>query len=312
MGESEVPGGAEAVPSFERYVDDAGRVFEYAVVRHPGARGLGVHFSAFFFGDAAKYRAYADFRGYFHRLKMLGSDQALDWLFLCDTYGVTGDGSYYAGQGGDPFVERAVIAITELVLEQTGHTPKQTVCLGSSMGATGAVVVGIRLSTVGVIAIAPHVDLEFAATMCGRYDEVAYACADGDPTSEASRSITKRVEALLDKSGPGDDLPHLFVQACADDVGVYDEQVLPLAERWREHGGRVELDIRAEGGHSSDFATRAVLLDAAHRLLDGRDVEPERYRTEPMFEGRPVRPPLVLRLRRRLSPLKQRYTRLRS
>ena len=73
---------------FERsiYVDPQGREFHYIHVNQ-GNSDLGIHFSAFFgdWGDHPKYRQ--TFGGYFHRLKMLSSDQSIDWLFLCDAYG---------------------------------------------------------------------------------------------------------------------------------------------------------------------------------------------------------------------------------
>ena len=52
--------------------DDEGRIFRYVAVKHPGARGLVVHFSAFFgeWGDAPQHRKI--FQGHFHRLRMLG------------------------------------------------------------------------------------------------------------------------------------------------------------------------------------------------------------------------------------------------
>ena len=57
-----------------------------------------MHFSAFFgkWGDAKPYRD--RFRGYFHRLKMLGTDPAHDWLFLCDAYGAHDNGTYYTAR----------------------------------------------------------------------------------------------------------------------------------------------------------------------------------------------------------------------
>ena len=40
-----------------------------------------------------------------------------------------------------------------------------------------------------------------------------------------------------------------------DDHGVHAEQVLPLVELWRDRGGAVDLDERASGGHTSEYAT---------------------------------------------------------
>jgi len=53
--------------------DAEGRIFRYVAVKHPGARGLVVHFSAFFgeWGDAPQHRKI--FQGHFHRLRMLAT-----------------------------------------------------------------------------------------------------------------------------------------------------------------------------------------------------------------------------------------------
>lgn len=282
-----------------RYIDDAGRSFEYAVVRHRGAAALGIHLSAFFgrWGEARQYRE--TFGGYFHRLRMLGGCEDYDWLFLCDAYGAFSNGTYYTGHRGDLFVERAVIAISTEVMEELGHPPQRTVAIGSSMGATGALVLGLRLHLAGVVAVSPHVNLDVAAECCGRWAEVAYACPDGDPSSPSSRPVTRRVQTLLaERTSPP---PRLFVQTCEDDTGVYQEQVLPLVDGWRAAGGRVDVDLRPVGGHTSDFATRAVLLDVVDRILAGGEVDVPRYATDPAFAPPPRREPLWSRLRRRVA-----------
>ena len=145
------------------YTDPDGRRFGYVHVRHPGSRGLGIHLSAFFgaWGDA---RVYADFRGYFHRLKMLGSDPTCDWLFLCDPYGVEENGTYYLGERGDLFVERAMSVIIDRVTDAGGYTPDETVMLGSSMGATGALTLGLERGVAGIVAVSLHIDLDSCAT----------------------------------------------------------------------------------------------------------------------------------------------------
>ncbi len=287
-----------APPAFAEYVDPEGRRFGYVHVRHPGARGLGIHFSAFF-GAWGNARVYQDFRGYFHRLKMLGSDPAHDWLFLCDPYGVTENGTYYTGARGDLFVERAMHAIVDRVVEIGGYEPGETVTLGSSMGATGALTLGITRQVAGIVAVSPHIDLDICASRQNRFREVAFACADGDPTNPANFSVTRRVRALVDAADAP--LPRLYVQACRDDDGVFDEQVLPLVERWRSHGSEAVLDARDEGGHTSDWAPRALLLDATHRLIAGEPLPLETYRDDPAFAGTVTRPPLTHRVRRRLS-----------
>src|SRR5207253_1827484 len=106
--------------------------------------------------------------------------------------------------------------------------------------------------------------------------------------------------------------PPLFVQSCADDDGVHEEQVLPLLDAWRAAGGVAYHDARPRGGHTSDWATKPLLLDAAARLLAGEPIDVDRYQTDPAFAGALVRAPLSHRLRRRASLLRNRVLRRRG
>lgn len=299
-------------PDFRTFTDPEGRTFEYAVVTHPEGDGLAVHCSAFFgkWGDRRRYRD--QFRGYFHRLRMLGSDSGHQWLFLCDAYGAFRNGTYYSGEHGDPFVERAVLAIVDREMERLRIPPGRLVTLGSSMGATGALVIGLTLGAAGVVAVSPHIELDIAASQCGRWDEVAFITPDGDPTATANYPLTRRVRALLSGFGSERLLPGLFVQTCADDTGVYQEQVLPLVEDWRSLGGAVALDVRPTGGHTSNYATRPLLLDATAALMDGRLPDAGAYERDPLYAGQVTRDGVVdrmrkaLRLRTRLRALRRR------
>lgn len=281
--------------------DPSGRRFTFAPVDHPGADGMGIHFSAFFgaWGNARPYRA--DFQGYFHRRKMLGTDETHDWLFLCDPYGAKDNGCYYVGQAGDPFVERATRAIIEGELARRGHRPDRVVTLGSSMGATGALVQGLDLDVAGIVAIGPHIDLDTSARMQDRMAEVAWICPDGDPLAAHNAEWTRRIERRLDERPADRPLPRLYLQSCADDHGVHEEQVLPLAARWRRLGGHVDLDVRPTGGHTSDYATRALLLEVTRAHLAGEAVDVDRLQHDPAFAGPGYRTPLQHRIRRRAS-----------
>lgn len=299
-------------PDFRSFTDDEGRAFGYAVVTHPGGDGLAVHCSAFF-GKWGERRPYRDqFRGYFHRLRMLGSDSGHQWLFLCDAHGAFRNGTYYSGEHGDPFVERAVLAIVDHEMNRLGIPPGRLVTVGSSMGATGALVIGLRLGAAGIVAIAPHIDLDVVATQCRRWDEVAFITPDADPTATANYPLTRRVRALVADVGAERRLPGLFVQACADDAGVYEEQVLPLVEEWRSLGGAVAMDVRPVGGHTSDYATRPLLLDSIAALMAGRLPDPGVYQSDPRYAGQLTHVRLVdrarraLRLRSRLRAIRRR------
>lgn len=298
-------------PAVERYRDPEGRDFGFVHVRHPGSRGLAVHFSAFFgkWGDA---RAYRDtFGGYFHRLKMLGSESRHDWLFLCDAYGAFDNGSYYLGHQGDLFVERAMTDIIGERMAADGHGPEDVVMLGSSMGATAALKFGLQFGVAGVAGVVPHIDLDLSAIHQDRRAEVAWTLPDGDVTAAHNRPITRQIRDLV-AAPPSGRLPRLFIQSCVDDVGVHAEQVLPLMADWQGAGGAGVLDARPEGGHTSDYASRALLLDVTDRLLTGAVIPLERYQQDPAFAGTPVRVPVSHRVRGVLGRARKRFREARS
>jgi len=270
------------------YRDAAGHVLHYVHVTHPGARGLVIHFSAFFgeWGDARQYRA--AFQGHFHRLRMLGDVVDFDWLFVCDEYGADGNGTYYTGEAGDFFVERAVTEVITTVMESSARSASETVTMGSSMGATAALKFGLQFGVRGIVAISPHVDLDVCAQRQGRWRHVAFICPDGDPVSSQNHRYTRQVRRIIDEWGEPQPPPRLFVQACRDDEGVFGEQVEPLSLAWAAAGGSVALDARRSGGHTSEHATRPLLLDAVDCLLDGRPIDVTRYQRERTFRGRPA------------------------
>jgi hypothetical protein len=265
--------------------DEQGRAFRYVHVRHPGASGLIIHFSAFFgeWGDARQHRKV--FSGHFHRLGMLGDVADHDWLFVCDEYGADGNGTYYTGESGDMFVERAVLDLVRSVAADSGVAASSMVTMGSSMGATAALKFGLILGVKGIVAISPHIDLDICAVRQGRWRHVAFICPDGDPLSTQNHVWTRQVRRLVAQAHPGQ-LPRLFMQACRDDEGVFAEQVEPLCAAWTQAGGAVILDARRRGGHTSDHATRPLLVDAGARLLDDRPIDPLRYQRDRAFRGR--------------------------
>jgi hypothetical protein len=267
------------------HVDGEGRVFRYVPVRHEGSRGLVVHFSAFFgeWGDAPRHRE--TFQGHFHRLGMLGDVIDNDWIFVCDEYGPDANGTYYTGEAGDLFVERAVHDLITNQMKAFGRPREEVVTMGSSMGATAALKFGLMLGVKGIVAISPHVDLDICAERQGRWRHVASICPDGDPIAPHNYKYTRQVRGLIDGWTGATPPPRLFVQACRDDDGVFAEQVEPLCAAWRNAGGPVTLDARSRGGHTSDYATRPLLLDVAGRLLDARAIDVFRYRRDREFRG---------------------------
>jgi hypothetical protein len=294
----------------QTYTDSEGRPFSYVLVEHPGANTLVVHFSAFFgdWGDARPYRQ--QFGGYFHRLKMLGGEPQHHWLFVCDAYGAHQNGTYYTGSKGDLFVERAMSHIIDGSLHQLGLGADDVITAGSSMGATAALKFGLLGRSRGVVAIAPHIDLDICAARQNRWEEVAFICPDGDPMNPANWPLTRQVSRMVDAWDPGITLPRLFLQSSADDAGVHVEQVLPLLERWRAKGGRVDLDERPAGGHTSDWATKAVLVDVLNRYFEGQPLDITRYQQDPLYRGAITKSPWSHRVRRRLSLTRKSLLRL--
>jgi hypothetical protein len=265
--------------------DAEGRVFRYVPVQHPGARGLVVHFSAFFgeWGDAPQHRKV--FQGHFHRLRMLGDAIDYDFLFVCDEFGADGNGTYYTGERGDLFVQRAMLDLIRQQMDALGHRPGTTVTMGSSMGATGALKFGLMLGVKGIIAISPHIDLDICAERQGRRRHVAAIVEDGDPVAPHNWEITRQVPLLVERWAPPPPPPRLFMQGCRDDAGVFHEQVEPLCAAWAHAGGSVTLDARRTGGHTSDHATRPLLLDVAGRMIDDQPIDVSRYQRDRAFRG---------------------------
>ena len=79
-----------------------------------------------------------------------------------------------------------------------------------------------------------------------------------------------------------------------------------MTEQWRAAGGRVTLDVRENGGHTSDYATKAILLDAVDALLADEPPDVAKYQADERYAGAIVRPPLSHRVRRRLSLARKR------
>ena len=260
------------------YIDDQGREFHYIFINRHQPKFV-VHFTAFFgdWGDRKEYKTY--YQGYFHRLRMLGSEPEFSALFLCDQFGFTKNGTYYLGEKGDLFVERAMNHIIEKCFREADVAPEQTIMVGSSMGATGAMKFGLLYNVKGIISLSPHIDLDTCAAKQGREPHVAFTLADGKVYAEHNRPITRKIESLIQNWPKNKKLPRLFVHSCTDDYGVHAEQVVPKNQMWRERGGWVEMDERPVGGHGSQYATKAITLDVISNIFAGKESPLKEYRT---------------------------------
>jgi len=177
------------------------------------------------------------------------------------------------------------------------------------MGATGALKFGLTENLRGVIAIAPHIDLDISAEMQRRMRHVQAIVEDGDALSEKNFPITRQIRQLVLNRSPELALPRLYMQSCKDDIGVFQEQLLPLAKMWIARGGVCELDIRAAGGHTSDFATRNMLLDLFDRMDKGERAPVEHYQSDPSLRGEIIAPSFGLKLKRLAARTRNRVLR---
>ena len=242
---------ATASAWYQEPITIEGRLYNY--VLYPGSGDtLCIHFSAFFGESGERRPTRAQFSGYFHRLRMFWPASAHSFLFLCDTFGVEENGCYYKGENGDFFVERAIDEIIGSTIERTEVSPERVVTIGSSMGATGALRVGLKHGFAGIIAACPHIDLDLSALNQNRVPHVAAILGTDDVGNPAYFPVTREIRRI---AGSLTRLPRLAIQSAQDDYGVHQEQVVPLVELWLERGGAVASDFHPAGGHTTDYAT---------------------------------------------------------
>lgn len=237
--------------AFGRKIAIDGRTYPYVVLPGRGST-LCIHYTAFFgeWGDRREHRA--QFQGWFHRLRMFWPMVEHHFLFLCDTFGADANGTYYKGENGDFFVERAMDVIQRQVGDELGVDAAHTVTLGGSMGATAALRFALRHGYAGTVAVCPHIDLDISALSQKRLRHVSAVVGRADVDALDLRPVTREI-AELAASVPV--LPSLVMQSMLDDHGVHYEQVLPLVSTWEARGGRVLTDFHPTGGHTSDYST---------------------------------------------------------
>lgn len=252
--------------SYQHSMELEGRVYNY--VHYPAdADVLCVHFSAFFgeWGERREHRP--QFAGYFHRLRMFWPLGRYQFLFLCDTFGAERNGSYYKGEDGDFFVERAIDEILESVRLRLGIDPSHVITMGSSMGATGALRTALKHGYGGVVAVSPHIDLDLSAIHQGRRPHVAAVLGSDHVDDPRHYDVTREIRHLAQQC---ERLPPLVMQSMEDDYGVHEEQVIPLVDTWRRRGARVRVDFHKSGGHTSDYATPEFFTESVEWALGSR------------------------------------------
>lgn len=255
------------------YIDRESRSFHYLLIKRSNTNKVVVHFTAFFgdWGDRKEYKE--NYQGYFHRLKMLGQEEDFSSIFICDQYGFTKNGTYYLGENGDLFVERAVTEILETEFQNNNFSYSNAIMIGSSMGATAALKFGLKFNAKAIVAICPHIDLDICAKMQGREPHVAFVCPDSDPYKIENYVYTRQIRSQIDKHDKSKFLPVLYIHSSKDDHGVHFEQVLPLAKSWQDKGGICYLDERSEGGHTSEYCHKKVILRVLSQLFAGLQID---------------------------------------
>lgn len=251
----------------ETFVSSEGVEVSYLRRRH-GSDTLVIWFSAFTRGPhlGRVLKVTPGFHGY----KFSKSHDEFDWLLVRDSWGYTQDGTYYGGRAGDLFVERAVSeCVQHFVEEQRRMNPRSVVvAMGSSMGAFAAIKFGV-LHGIPAFGWSPHLDVEIAMKYCGRGPWVRFCLENASEADQVA--YLERMKDVVDAHQTA--LPRLILQVAEDDPFVYPEQVTPFVDRYRSHGGSVQLDLRERGGHSSihvpdEYIVSALRSLAAEHVLD--------------------------------------------
>ena len=181
-----------ALDAYKRGVEIEDRLYNY--VLYPGDSDvLCVHYSAFFGEWGERRRARALYQGYFHRMRMFWPLTGYRFLFLCDTFGADQNGTYYKGEDGDWFVERAMNQILDEVQEREDVPADKVVMMGSSMGATAAVRFALDRQAAGAIAVSPHFDLDLCARHQGRARHVAAILGSQDVEDPRHFPVTREI-----------------------------------------------------------------------------------------------------------------------
>lgn len=261
-------------PEISTYIDNEGREFHYSFINNKADK-LVIHFTAFFgdWGDRKEYKKY--YKGYFHRYRMFVDEKKYNFLFVCDQYGVTQNGTYYTGNAGDFFVERATQKIINTVVASLNISWQNIITIGSSMGATGALKFGLKNNALGIVAIAPHINLDICAKLQGREQHVAWICPDGDTQAAHNYPYTRQIWNLINDTRVIP--PRLFLHSCEDDHGVHSEQVLPFLDIYQSKGGQIILFSKAVGGHSGDACGKGVLLDVLEKMFAAKSIDVRQY-----------------------------------
>jgi pimeloyl-ACP methyl ester carboxylesterase len=193
---------------------------------------------------------------------MLGGAEDFNWVFFCDPFGVRSNGTYYLGCGGDRSTETLIDEMWGIIGSNL-DSELPVITMGSSMGGHAAIEFAAKWSAKGAVAVSPHLDLRRAASEGGRWDEIAWAVPGGDPASVDAEVDTQR---LFVPGKPGSETTQVVIQYALDDPGCVVDDVIRLQQFFEKP---IMVDVRSEGGHTSDFAPRDWWLRTVDAIIAG-------------------------------------------
>jgi len=259
----------------EIFTDTTGTEIEF-VHRRNGSKVVVIWLSAFTKGPIMG--RYTKVSPRFHGFKISNSIQDFDWILIRDNAGLTGDGTYYGGKSNNLFIENAVrdlIAVKQSEYKNVNQDI-EFVLMGSSMGGYGAIKLAILTAINQVFVYSPHLDMEIAMHHCGRGPWITH-CLSGNDSVEDKKYL-RRLQDVVQGSNS---LPRLVMQVSRNDSYVYPEQVVPFQALYLAHGGRIEIDLREDGGHGSVNAPDAYIEAVVRGLGNQEEVNFEELRTLP-------------------------------
>lgn len=171
--------------------------------------------------------------------------QEFDLLLPLDNFGWKNLGSWFWGERGDNFVERAVWGlISEIRARQNAPA---WFCMGASMGGFAALYYALKYRADGVYAMAPILDLKEKITdYRSRGIETTYthlAAPDDDTLADLPDIYQLAVDC--------DRLPPLFlVQHQYDNSNLFGEKTLPLVHLYNERRAWAGLRVHPAIGHT--------------------------------------------------------------
>lgn len=166
-----------------------------------------------------------------------------DVLAPWDTFGFQRQGSWFWGEGGEPFVEEIVQAL--IASKRAAAPGAPWFCIGGSMGGFGALWHGVKFGCGGIYAMCPQVDL---AAKIKDYEGDGH----GNPYAALAGAAAGPPDILAEAAGK-ETLPPLFlVQNQYDHVNPFASHAWKLIEIYNAKKGWYGLRVNPSIGHGGD------------------------------------------------------------